>query len=331
MAEARNGWLEAPGIIIPAGGAASSPAHGSRCACAGFPEDRPAIQIWHMANGEMSPAMIALMADQQSRPSMHWSSGSEQGEVELGGFELKSFALLNCAFREVVLLDADNVPLIDPEDLFTQPAFRESGAMFWPDLGRSRHPPASGSCAVSPTGLMPSFESGQLAVDRGKHFHALALSWFLNRTRGSSIATSMRQGTAYSLPGWPLDGRLSSHHSSRAEGRWQPLPASSGRAQHVPASQPAKVDAAWRGTGDRRLHRGGAMPRLIWPTSGRGETAACFNRPAPDGEMIALAREPDGTAGLPPRNRIGPQRTDRAPRGQPGAAAGKASPMVAVA
>ena len=36
----------------------------------------------------------------------------------LNGWELKPFALLNSPFQEVLLLDADNVPVVDPAFLF---------------------------------------------------------------------------------------------------------------------------------------------------------------------------------------------------------------------
>lgn len=175
--------LRPRGIIIPAGGARLF-----TCAWVAvrmlrdFLKTSLPIQIWHIGEREMSPAMIALMAEQQVETVDALAlMGQEQGEVDLGGFELKSFALLNCAFREVVLLDADNVPLIDPQDLFAQPAFRESGAMFWPDLvSLSASSRIWDLCGIAYR-PMPSFESGQLAVDRERHFPALALSWFLNR------------------------------------------------------------------------------------------------------------------------------------------------------
>ncbi|MCA3575635.1 MAG: hypothetical protein IOC86_17070, partial [Aestuariivirga sp.] len=122
------------GIVIPAGGARLF-----TCAWVAvrmlrdFLKTSLPIQVWHIGEQEMSPAMIALMAEQQVETVDALAlMGREQADVELGGFELKSFALLHCPFREVVLLDADNVPLIDPAELFTQAAFRESGALFWP-------------------------------------------------------------------------------------------------------------------------------------------------------------------------------------------------------
>ena len=52
----------------------------------------------------------------------------------LRGWELKAFALLHCRFREVLLLDSDNVPVANPEFLFETSQFKRTGAVFWPDV-----------------------------------------------------------------------------------------------------------------------------------------------------------------------------------------------------
>lgn len=168
------------GIVIPAGGARMF-----TCAWVAvrmlrdYLGSKLPIQIWYIGPEEMSPAMSALMASQQVE-TIDARQYADDG-VELGGFELKSLALLKCSFREVVLLDADNVPLIDPAGLLEDAAFLETGAVFWPDLVSI----AASSriwdlCGVSYR-AMPSFESGQLAIDRTRHYPALALSWFMNR------------------------------------------------------------------------------------------------------------------------------------------------------
>jgi hypothetical protein len=36
----------------------------------------------------------------------------------LGGWQLKPYSIVHCPFREVLFLDADNVPLRDPTFLF---------------------------------------------------------------------------------------------------------------------------------------------------------------------------------------------------------------------
>ncbi len=49
------------------------------------------------------------------------------------GFAIKPFALLASSFPEILLLDADCVPLRDPAPLFDAPRYRASGNLFWSD------------------------------------------------------------------------------------------------------------------------------------------------------------------------------------------------------
>jgi hypothetical protein len=50
----------------------------------------------------------------------------------LYGWECKLFALQWCRFAEVLLLDADNMPIRDPAFLFDEPEYLKHGAVFWP-------------------------------------------------------------------------------------------------------------------------------------------------------------------------------------------------------
>jgi hypothetical protein len=49
------------------------------------------------------------------------------------GFVLKAYALLHTRFTEVLFLDADNSPVLDPTILFDDPTYASTGCLFWPD------------------------------------------------------------------------------------------------------------------------------------------------------------------------------------------------------
>ena len=90
----------------------------------------------------------------------------------LQGWELKAFSLLHTRFAEVLLLDADNVPVLDPAFLFDDPVFREKGAVFWPDFGRLGPERAIWRITGIPYRDEPEFESGQILVDRTRCWEA---------------------------------------------------------------------------------------------------------------------------------------------------------------
>lgn len=49
-------------------------------------------------------------------------------------YDVKSAAILNSAFEEVLWLDADTVPARDPTYLFDTPEFKQTGMLAWPDF-----------------------------------------------------------------------------------------------------------------------------------------------------------------------------------------------------
>ena len=53
------------------------------------------------------------------------------------GYAIKVYSLLFSRFRNVMLLDADNLPLQDPTYLFHTNEFLKHGNLFWPDLWRT--------------------------------------------------------------------------------------------------------------------------------------------------------------------------------------------------
>jgi len=54
-------------------------------------------------------------------------------------FHIKAASIINSQFAEVLYLDSDNIPLLDPTTLFDTPDFTEAGAIFWPDFWKT-HP-----------------------------------------------------------------------------------------------------------------------------------------------------------------------------------------------
>lgn len=102
------------------------------------------------------------------------------------GWWLKGFALAHSGFAEAMLLDADQVPATDPTYLFHDKSYERAGAMFWPDLPPSRERAqwvpdgAWQAVGLDPVPSARPFESGQILVDRRRHFQALDVALCLN-------------------------------------------------------------------------------------------------------------------------------------------------------
>jgi hypothetical protein len=79
-----------------------------------------------------------------------------------------------------VFLDADNLPTLDPALLFALPPYRETGAVFWPDLEPiPADSPIWEICRV-PYRDESSFESGQMVLDKARCWKALLLTMHMN-------------------------------------------------------------------------------------------------------------------------------------------------------
>lgn len=139
------------------------------------------IEVWHIGPEEIGPPMRALL-EQFDATVVDAISEARRHPVDmLGGWQLKTYALLHCRFREVLLLDADNLPVRDPAFLFDCTPYAETGAMFWPDRVRLRQDNpiwAVSGLAFDPG---PSFETGQLVIDKVRHWRALCLADWMNQ------------------------------------------------------------------------------------------------------------------------------------------------------
>ena len=137
------------------------------------------IQVWYLGReNEMPPEYRALLEPF----GVECVDADEVRERHpcriLNGWELKAFAVLHSPFAEVLSLDADCYPIRDPSVLFDDADYRQTGAVFWPDLWDA--PPLD----WSPFGLAPSgrvsIESGQFLVHKRLCWRPLQLAWWYN-------------------------------------------------------------------------------------------------------------------------------------------------------
>ncbi|KAK9866493.1 hypothetical protein WJX84_012291 [Apatococcus fuscideae] len=155
------------------------------------------VEIWYLGEEEMDAdtkaileaafsGVICIDALTVPQPAHH------RPAMAFTGYALKVFALYATSFEEVLLLDCDSMPIIDPQEAFDSLEFRKHGSMFWPDLfgkGTDRvtgmQPELYTLLGLQPpwTGREAAFmwaESGQLLLDRVRHAAVLEYLWYLN-------------------------------------------------------------------------------------------------------------------------------------------------------
>ena len=174
------GGFRGRGIVIPGGG----PTYFTNAwVCIHILRSRGChlpIQLWHLGPREMDDPMRELLKPLGVECIDALEVRKQFPARILNGWELKPYAILHCPFEEVLLLDADNVAVMNPEFLFETPEYNEAGAVFWPDFGRM---PASRSiwsvCGV-PYQDEPEFESGQIVVNKRVCWAAMTLAMWYN-------------------------------------------------------------------------------------------------------------------------------------------------------
>ncbi len=139
------------------------------------------IEIWHMGPVEMPAFMAAIFTGLGCDVRDAFETAPGDGYLPCDGWQLKSHALACSRFDQVLLLDADQVPVADPACVFDWPEMREAGAVFWPDLLEL----AESNPVWEIAGLRPrntrSMESGQLCIDRTRHWLGVCVADEINR------------------------------------------------------------------------------------------------------------------------------------------------------
>lgn len=148
------------------------------------------VECWYLGSGErdddwarlvqpLGISCIDAMEVRDARPDS-WIHRHDR----LHGWELKPYAIMHSRFQEVLFLDADNVPVLDPSFLFETPQFREHGAIFWPDYGRlGPNRPAWRVFGDIPYRDEPEFESGQSMIDKKRCWRCLTLChWYMQNS-----------------------------------------------------------------------------------------------------------------------------------------------------
>jgi FkbM family methyltransferase len=174
------------------------------------------IEIWHLGRAELDETMEALVRpfNVQCIDARRMLDRAPMRNPL--GWELKCYAILHTRFREVLSLDADNVPTRNPEFLFEGPEYRATGAIFWPDYGRLGTRRKIWQLCEVPYRNEPEFESGQIVLDKERCWRALNLAWWYNdhseffyrHIHGDKDTFHMawrRTNTPYSMPPYPIE------------------------------------------------------------------------------------------------------------------------------
>jgi hypothetical protein len=102
----------------------------------------------------------------------------------LAGFESKIASIWHAPYRDVLYLDADNFPLLNPEYLFDSEQYRHYGAIFWPDVPPQDRDAWLPSIIWENCGMpfhdVQAAESGQVMINKEKCWIELQACRWMN-------------------------------------------------------------------------------------------------------------------------------------------------------
>ena len=137
------------------------------------------VQLWHFGGSEITPAMRHILHQYDVELVDVTSVPEFDGSKVADGWQLKAFAIYHSRFSEVLFLDADQVPTKDPSFLFDSPQYRETGAVFWPDIVDLSADNPIWELLQLPPAEVVSWESGQILVNKKRHWQTLIACIFL--------------------------------------------------------------------------------------------------------------------------------------------------------
>ena len=114
--------------------------------------------------------VINALTIQQDHPHDH-----------LGGWELKSYAILWSGFKDVLFLDADCFPVRNPDYLFDTPEYQQTGCILFPDVGNMEKTRPWWDVYGVPYRDEPEIESGAIYIDKERHWTRVAKVDFINQ------------------------------------------------------------------------------------------------------------------------------------------------------
>ncbi|KAL9012153.1 MAG: hypothetical protein Q9173_003066 [Seirophora scorigena] len=119
-------------------------------------------------------------------------------------YQLKTPVIMFSAFVEVLYLDSDSIPVVNPDPVFDAPVYVNTGAVLWPDYWGASESPftpfITGRSSTKATAVpaIQTVDAGQMLWNKEKHWKALCLSAYYNYFGPDYFYTLLTQGG----PGW---------------------------------------------------------------------------------------------------------------------------------
>ncbi|KAL8733092.1 MAG: hypothetical protein Q9166_002284 [cf. Caloplaca sp. 2 TL-2023] len=197
------GAFSGRGIIILAGGKYSEIA-ATTLGMTRLLGSRLPVEIWMIDRIEEKDGWCNEMAAQGGMVCRFLSDYMQDMSIFSHHYQLKIAAIVFSSFAEVLYLDGDSMPVVNPDPVFDAPAYVDTGAVLWPDYWKATESPyttyITGQNGTKAKTVPDSqtVDSGQMLWNKEKHWKSLCLSAYYNYFGPTYWYTLFTQGG----PGW---------------------------------------------------------------------------------------------------------------------------------
>ena len=141
------------------------------------------VEMWFKDSAEMKPGWCEEIA--QEGIACRLLSDYMDVSNFTQGFQFKSASLFFSSFQEVLYLDADSIPVRNPDTIFDSDPYRQTGVVLWPDLWKGTESPMTGYITgaseevARASSEVQTVESGEILWDKKRHWRVstLYISW----------------------------------------------------------------------------------------------------------------------------------------------------------
>ncbi|KAF8577363.1 glycosyltransferase family 71 protein [Ramaria rubella] len=135
--------------------------------------------IFHFPSERPEPDSPLLVELHNLNAKLVEASGRDRDPTRTKNYHLKAQSIVECEWAEVIYLDSDNLPAINPELLFDAPNYKRLGVYFTPDYWKtSASNPIWQIIGVQCRDEWEQ-EAGQILVDKRRHLDAMLLSLYM--------------------------------------------------------------------------------------------------------------------------------------------------------
>lgn len=131
------------------------------------------VQVWHFGATEIDAQMKRIFTglDVECIDATPYAiNGPSRGRM------LKAVAIARSRFKDVLFMDADNIPVKDPSCLFELPEYKKTGTLFWSDTSYTSEESPLWEIFRLNYSDEPEAETGQMVVNKDSSWESLFLA-----------------------------------------------------------------------------------------------------------------------------------------------------------